>query len=91
MRSMIGICTDSNSQLPERSLQRYAVEVVPVTVTIDDHDYLEGVDLDADRFYEMLGAEPAPRVSTSHPSPASSPRRTTRCCNVAATRSCRSI
>jgi DegV family protein with EDD domain len=66
---MIGICTDSNSQLPKSLAQRYAVEVVPITVTIDGQEYLEGVDLDADRFYELLGAEPAPHVSTSHPSP----------------------
>jgi fatty acid-binding protein DegV len=66
---MIGICTDSNSQLPETLATRYAVEVVPVTVTVGDHDYLEGVDLDADQFYEMLGATPSPHVSTSQPSP----------------------
>jgi DegV family protein with EDD domain len=69
MRSTIGICTDSNSQLPESLAQRYAVEVVPITVTVGGHEYLEGVDLDADRFYELLGAEPGPRVSTSQPSP----------------------
>jgi DegV family protein with EDD domain len=69
MRSTIGICTDSNSQLPESLAQRYAVEVVPITVTVDGHEYLEGVDLDADRFYELLGAEPGLRVSTSQPSP----------------------
>lgn len=66
---MIGICTDSNSQLPDSLEQRYGVEVVPLTVTIDGHDYLENIDLDADRFYELLGAEPSPRVSTSQPSP----------------------
>jgi DegV family protein with EDD domain len=66
---MIGICTDSNSQLPESLADRYSIEIVPVTVTVDDHDYLEGVDLDADRFYDLLGAEPRPTVSTSQPSP----------------------
>ncbi len=66
---MIGICTDSNSQLPAMLIERYDVEVVPVTVTVDEHDYLEGVDLDADRFYAMLSAEPSPAVSTSQPSP----------------------
>jgi fatty acid-binding protein DegV len=66
---LIGICTDSNSQLPQSLAERYAVEVVPVTVTVDDHDYLEGVDLHADQFYEMLAVEPPPRVSTSQPSP----------------------
>ena len=66
---MIGICTDSNSQLPDSLAQRYAVEVVPITVTVDGHEYLEGVDLDADRFYSLLGTEPRPHVSTSQPSP----------------------
>jgi fatty acid-binding protein DegV len=66
---MIGICTDSNSQLPKALAERYDIEVVPVTVTVDDHDYLEGVDLDVDEFYEMLSVEPRPRVSTSQPSP----------------------
>ena len=66
---MIGICTDSNSQLPTELIERYDVEVVPVTVTVADHDYLEGVDLDADRFYPMLNVDPPPAVSTSQPSP----------------------
>jgi len=66
---MIGICTDSNSQLPDALAQRYGIEVVPVTVTVGDHDYLEGVDLDADHFYGLLAADSHPRVSTSHPSP----------------------
>ncbi len=58
---MIGICTDSNSQLPRALAQRYDIEVVPVTVTVDDHEYLEGVDLDVDEFYEMLSGDPRPR------------------------------
>ncbi len=66
---MIGICTDSNSQLPQSLAEKYAVEVVPVTVTVNEHDYLEGVDLDADEFYDMLAAVPPPSVSTSQPSP----------------------
>lgn len=66
---MIGICTDSNSQLPQTLATRYDVEVVPVTVTVGDHDYLEGVDLDADDFYEMLLTDPSAHVSTSQPSP----------------------
>ena len=66
---MIGICTDSNSQLPELLVERYAVEVVPITVTVDEHEYLEGVDLDPDRFYEMIATEPPPHVKTTQPSP----------------------
>lgn len=66
---MIGICTDSNSQLPGLLVERYAVEVVPITVTVDEHEYLEGVDLDPDRFYEMLATDPPPHVKTTQPSP----------------------
>lgn len=66
---MIGICTDSNSQLLGSVAERYAIEVVPITVTVGDHDYLEGVDLDADQVYELLRTDPSASVSTSQPSP----------------------
>jgi len=66
---MIGICTDSNSQLPAALAQRYGIEVVPLTVTIDDIDYLEGVDLDADGYYDKYADGACPTVSTSQPSP----------------------
>lgn len=65
---MIGIVTDSNAQLPPELVERYAVEVVPLTVTIDGVDYAEGVDLDADAFYARF-ADASPTVSTSQPSP----------------------
>jgi DegV family protein with EDD domain len=65
---MIGIVTDSNAQLPPELVERYSVEVVPLTVTIDGVDYAEGVDLDADAFYARF-AEASPTVSTSQPSP----------------------
>lgn len=66
---MIGICTDSNSQLPVALSERFGIEVVPVTVVVDDLEYLEGVDLDADEFYAKFSAGHCPVVSTSLPSP----------------------
>jgi fatty acid-binding protein DegV len=66
---MIGICTDSNSQLLQTLAERHAIEVVPMTVTVGDHEYLEGVDLDTDDFYELLRLDPQPTVSASQPSP----------------------
>ncbi len=66
---MIGICTDSGSQLPASLAQRYGIEVVPVTVTVDGIDYLEGVDLEADEFYERYAGHRRPVVTTSQPSP----------------------
>jgi DegV family protein with EDD domain len=65
----VGLCTDSNAQLPDELIDRFDVEVVPITVCIDDHEYLEGVDLDLDEFYAKFGRRERPTVSTSEPSP----------------------
>ena len=65
----IGLCTDSNAQLPRQLIERFDVEVVPMTVCVDDHEYMEGVDLDVDDFYAMFTDEHRPVVSTSKPSP----------------------
>jgi DegV family protein with EDD domain len=68
-RVKIGICTDSSAQLPHELIERYDIAVVPITVTVDDHDYLEGVDLDADAFYAMFTIDHRPTIATSQPSP----------------------
>ncbi|HEY1634779.1 MAG TPA: DegV family protein [Acidimicrobiales bacterium] len=65
---MIGLCTDSNAQLPAELVERYGVEVVPLTVTLDGHDFLEGVDLDADGFYARF-EQGVTQVATAAPSP----------------------
>ena len=68
-RAKIGLCTDSNAQLPADLIERYDVAVVPITVCIDEYEYLEGVDLDADQFYALYEGGRCPAVSTTHPSP----------------------
>jgi DegV family protein with EDD domain len=65
---LIGLCTDSNAQLPAELVERYGVEVVPLTVTLDGHDFLEGVDLDADGFYARF-EQGVTQVATAAPSP----------------------
>ncbi len=65
---MIGLVTDSTSQLPPELADRYGIEVVPNTVVVDGTAYEEGVDLDVDAFYTRY-AEGTPDVSTAHPSP----------------------
>jgi DegV family protein with EDD domain len=65
---VIGLVTDSSSQIPPELVRRYGVEVVPLTVTVDGTAYLEGIELDADAFWDLFRARP-PDVSTSQPSP----------------------
>ena len=66
---MIGLCTDSNAQLPPELVERYGVEVVPLTVTVDGEAFLEGVELDADSFYARFAGGAAPTVTTAAPGP----------------------
>jgi len=66
---VIGLVVDSNSQIPASLAERYGVEVVPLTVTVDGVPYAEGEDLDADRFWAFFDAGAMPEVATSQPSP----------------------
>lgn len=66
---MIGICTDSNAQLPVELAHRYGVEVVPLTVMVDACEYLEGFDLDVDDFYARYADGHRPSVEFGQPSP----------------------
>jgi len=65
---VIGLVTDSNSQIPSDLARRFAVEVVPINVTVDGVSYIEGVDLDADTFWSMFEGA-TPEVTTAQPSP----------------------
>lgn len=66
---MIGIVVDSNSQMPDSLAERYGIEVVPLTVTVDGVEHLEGVDLTHQAFYAAWDGDEAPTITTSQPSP----------------------
>jgi len=66
---VIGFCVDSNAQMPAELVERYGVEVVPLTVTVDGEDFLEGVDLDADAFWARFTGGASPAVGTAAPGP----------------------
>jgi fatty acid kinase fatty acid binding subunit len=66
---VIGVCTDSNAQLPLTVARKLDVEIVPLSVTVDGVDHLEGVDLDADTFYAHFEGDGRPAVSTAAPGP----------------------
>lgn len=64
---MIGLVTDSSSQIPASLRDRFAVAVVPLVIVLDDEPFREGVDLTTEAFYARLGE--GATVSTSAPSP----------------------
>lgn len=66
---MIGLVTDSASQIPDGLARRLDVAVVPVIVTVDGSRHREGIDLDADTFWARFAGPTLPEVTTSQPSP----------------------
>ncbi len=66
---MIGLVTDSSSQIPEALIERFDVRVVPLVVNVDGQEFHEGVDLDADDFWLRFADGHTPVVKTSQPSP----------------------
>jgi DegV family protein with EDD domain len=66
---LIQLVTDSSADLPQELLKKYNISVVPLTITIDGKQYLEGVDLSPQEFCDkMLASKELPK--TSQPSPA---------------------
>jgi fatty acid-binding protein DegV len=65
---MIGLCTDSSAQVPPELVTRYGIEVVPGTITIDDVEHLDGVDLDADSFYARFAGGQRSGFTSAEPS-----------------------
>jgi DegV family protein with EDD domain len=64
---VIGLVTDSSSQLPASLRDRFGVQVVPLTIVIDGQEFDEGVNLTSDDFYARLSA--GALVTTAAPSP----------------------
>ncbi len=66
---MIGLVTDSSSQIPEALIERFGVSVVPLIINIDGQEFHEGVDLDADNVWLRFTDGHRPVIKTSQPSP----------------------
>jgi DegV family protein with EDD domain len=66
---MIKIISDSSADLPKELLDKYDITLVPLTVNIDGHDYLEKVDLAPQEFFhKMFSPEVLPKTSQPKPS-----------------------
>lgn len=66
---MIQLITDSSADLPRELLDKYNIAVVPLTITIDGKEYLEGIDITPQEFFVKM-SESNELPKTSQPSPA---------------------
>lgn len=67
---MIRLLVDSSSDYTMEEIKEKTIQYVPITVTLDEKSYQDGIDLTPDAFYEMLTnskdfpktAQPSPQV-----------------------------
>jgi len=53
------IVTDSSAYLPQTYVERYSVYVLPLTLVWEGKEYRDGIDIQADEFYERLKSSPS--------------------------------
>lgn len=68
MPEPIALVTDSTCDIPKEWIQQYAITVVPLSIVFGDRQYLDGIELSAEAFYQRLPNE-SQHPSTSQPTP----------------------
>lgn len=67
---MIQFITDSSADLPEWIIEQYNISVVPLNISVNNKEYIEGVNISPQEFFQkMFASNNLPK--TSQPSPAS--------------------
>ena len=62
--SKIKVMTDSSVQLTPEEIKKYNITVVPLTITIDGHSYIDGVDITRSDFVKKMNeSESLPKTS----------------------------
>ncbi len=64
----IALITDSTCDIPAEWREQYDLTVIPLTIVFGDQEYLDGVDISPEEFYNRLTTE-RPLPTTSQPSP----------------------
>jgi DegV family protein with EDD domain len=68
MSHKIALITDSTCDIPRELVNQYQIQVVPLTIIWGDEQFQDGVNLEADDFYERLVSDPV-LPTTSQPTP----------------------
>lgn len=67
---MIRILVDSSSDYPMKEIMEKHLEFIPITITMDDKEYVDGIDLEKNDFFELL-VKSNDFPKTAQPSPQS--------------------
>ena len=51
---MVKVFVDSGSSIKQEEKEKLGVEILPLKIMLDEKEYLDGVDLSIDEFYDAL-------------------------------------
>lgn len=68
MTNRIALVTDSTCDIPPEWRSKYEIAIVPLTIIFGSQQYLDGIDLTAEEFYQRLSVDRT-HPSTSQPTP----------------------
>lgn len=66
--NQVALITDSTNDLPFELRDKYQIHTVPLTIVWGDKQYLDGIEITPQEFYDRLGTTPH-HPSTSQPTP----------------------
>lgn len=69
MAQNIALVTDSTCDIPKEWRDKYEITVVPSIIIFGEKQYVDGIEMNAEQFYEQLPKEKI-HPTTSHPAPA---------------------
>lgn len=60
---MLKIVVDSGSSIKPEEAEKYGVEILPLKILIGEDEYLDGVDITSEKFYQLLATKKFPKTS----------------------------
>jgi len=52
--SNVKVVTDSTIDIDQKLVEKYGITIVPLSITIDNHTYIDGIDIKADEFIDKM-------------------------------------
>ena len=68
MTHRIALITDSTCDIPQKWVEQYEIEVVPLSIVFGGKPFLDGIEMTASDFYDRLASDPN-HPTTSQPTP----------------------
>lgn len=68
MTHRIALITDSTCDIPQKWVEQYEIEVVPLSIVFGGKPFLDGIEMTAGDFYDRLASDPN-HPTTSQPTP----------------------